>query len=88
MSQEVPGMMNYQGRLTGLDGKPVPDGVYSVTFRIYSEENAPVEEAVWSETQRVNVEGGLFSVLLGSVNPITADVFAEPNRVAWGVGWR
>jgi hypothetical protein len=54
--------------------------VYSVTFRIYGEEDAAVEDAVWSETQSVNVKGGLFSVLLGSINPITADVFAEPNR--------
>jgi hypothetical protein len=80
MSQEVPGMMNYQGKLTDLDGKPVPDGVYSITFRIYGEEDAEVEDALWSETQSVNVKGGLFNVLLGSVNPITADVFAEPNR--------
>ena len=34
---DVPQMINYQGRLTDTEGKPVPDSNYVVTFRIYED---------------------------------------------------
>jgi hypothetical protein len=63
---EVPHLINYQGRLTDKEGKPVSDGAYSITFRIYDAQNAG--NLLWEETHSsVLIQKGIFSVLLGSV---------------------
>lgn len=76
----VPSLVNYQGRLLDNAGDPVPDSTYSVTFRIYDDE--VVGAAVWTETQNVTVSGGLFHVLLGSLNPISDTVFRDDRWLA------
>jgi hypothetical protein len=64
----IPKMFSYQGRLTDTLGNPVPTDTYQLTFRLYTQ---PIGGTpFWSETQRVLVKEGLFSVLLGVVNPI------------------
>lgn len=71
--------MNFQGELTDPGtGDPVADGSYSIRFSIWDLESLGSEQ--WNETQNVTVSGGLFSVLLGSVTPVTASVFAESPR--------
>lgn len=58
--------MSYQGKLV-QNGVPF-DGTIDITFRLYWE---PVGGTVkWTETQTVSVDNGLFSVMLGSVNPL------------------
>lgn len=70
---EIPQLINYQGRLSTAEGGAI-SGVRSLTFAYYDH---PTTGAVlWSETQSVTVNDGRFNVLLGSVNPITAAVFA------------
>ncbi|MCH7698568.1 MAG: tail fiber domain-containing protein [Chloroflexi bacterium] len=73
-------LMNFQGELTDPStGDPVADGTYSIRFSVWDADAAGSEE--WNETQpAVSVSGGLFSVLLGSVTPLTADVFGESPR--------
>jgi len=67
---QMPQTMSYQGVLTDGAGNLVADGSYSVTFRIYS--LAVGGSALWTETQpTVAVTKGGFSVLLGSVTPIS-----------------
>jgi len=65
---EIPRLLNYQGKLTDQQNKPVTDGTYSVTFMIYDVETAGVP--LWTETQQVTVSKGIFSVLLGGVTPL------------------
>ena len=65
----IPQMMTYQGRLTDATGVPVPDGEYSITFKLYTQPSGG--NPFWSETQKVTTRDGMFSVLLGSVTPIT-----------------
>lgn len=69
----VPGTMNYQGKLADNAGQPVRDGDYELTFAIFT---GPLERTpVWQEGPRtVQVEGGLFTVLLGQSNPLTPGV--------------
>ncbi len=75
----VPPMINYQGKLMQPSGVPVPDGTFSMTFAIYSVPTGGT--ALWSETNpSVQVKGGLFSVLLGSVNNLPANIFDGPDR--------
>jgi hypothetical protein len=57
-------LVSFQGRLTNPGtGLPVPNGNYSITFRIF---DAPAGgSSVWTETQgAVSVNGGIFNVLL------------------------
>jgi hypothetical protein len=75
----APMLISYQGRLTDpTTGQPVADGNYSITFRIYTTQTDG--SPIWSETQTVSVSGGLFNVLLGSVNPLSATVFSGTDR--------
>ena len=64
ISGTMPPFMNYQGRLTGNDGSPIPDGTYDMIFAIYDSFEGGTE--LWnSGTMPVNVEDGLFTVQLG-----------------------
>ncbi len=60
-----PRLLPFQGRLTDAGGTPVPDGAKVVQFKIY---DAPTGgNAVWNgEVQKLTVNGGLVSTLLGS----------------------
>jgi hypothetical protein len=70
-------LINFQGRLTDASGKFVPDGNYSLTFRIYTDSIGG--SAKWSEAQSVTVSKGLFNVILGSQTLITDSIFNYPN---------
>ncbi|MBN1885479.1 MAG: hypothetical protein JW876_08160 [Candidatus Krumholzibacteriota bacterium] len=65
---EVPRTLDYQGVLTGADGPVVPDGSYTMTFRIY---DVPAGgSALWEETSDAAVGKGIFSVTLGMAVPL------------------
>ncbi len=66
---DIPHLINYQGKLTDKDNKPVTDGTYPVTFRIYDSETAG--SLLWEETQSITVQKGVFSVLLGGVTNLS-----------------
>lgn len=75
----VPPLLNFQGRITNTTGEALPDGNYSIVFRIYNDSIGG--SAVWEEPQLdLLVKNGLVNVLLGSVNPINDSVFLEANR--------
>lgn len=70
----IPGQINYQGYLTDVDGNPV-SATLSMTFAIY---DAPAGGShLWTESQTVVVEDGLFGAILGSISPIPAGVFSS-----------
>jgi hypothetical protein len=66
--------ISFSGRLADPDtGKPKPNGVYTMTLRIYG---APTGGTpLFTEVDDVTVEGGLFSVVLGDQqgNALTLD---------------
>ena len=63
---EVPPTLSYQGVLTDASGMAVPDGPYSITFRIY--DVASGGSALLTETRSVEVHKGTFNVILGELN--------------------
>jgi len=70
----VPGLINYQGKLTDSDGNPLT-GTYEMTFFLL---DAPtLGTIVWSENHAsVTVTDGIYNVQLGSVsNPFTPNLF-------------
>ena len=79
---EVPGLINYQGKLTDELGVPV-NREAEMAFAIYTE--AIGGDPVWSESQVVQVTDGIFNVLLGSVNPLGPDYFAAGPEAYLGV---
>ncbi len=77
---EVPSVINFQGRLTDETGLPVADGSYSVQFSIHTDSLISATPALWTETQNISTTGGLFAVLLGSLNPINSNIFNGSTR--------
>jgi hypothetical protein len=65
---QVPNTMSYQGVLHDGSGGAVSDGNYNITFALYNAVSSG--SALWSETQLVSVQGGIFSVTLGNVTPL------------------
>ncbi len=71
---EVPQLINYQARLTDFGGEPV-DTVVPMMFAIYDDTLGTT--MLWNESYPgVVVTDGLFTVLLGSVNPLDASIFS------------
>jgi hypothetical protein len=68
MASNVPERMSYQGVLTDGAGTPVADGSYDITFSIYS--TSVGGSPLWTETNSVFVSGGIFSLMIGTLNPI------------------
>ncbi len=53
------------------------DGTYNMDFRLYAAESGG--SALWSETQPVPLQRGVFSALLGSVAAFPATLFNGQN---------
>lgn len=68
-AQTIPQKISYQGRL--LEDGALVSGYKEITFKIGS----------WTETQSVNLKDGLYSVQLGSINPIPFDVFEDDSNL-------
>lgn len=65
---QVPREINYQGYLTNASGMPI-NATMPIVFKLYSVMSGGVE--LYSETQTVTMTNGVFSVLIGSVTPLT-----------------
>jgi hypothetical protein len=69
-SQGIPQTINYQGVLKDASGVVVPNGDYSLTFKLYDLPSGG--SALWNETKTINVVSGIVNTQLGSVTPITS----------------
>ncbi len=72
-----PSLMNYQGRIDDVNGNPVADANYNVTFRLFN--TSAGGSALWTETQPVSTVDGVFSVLLGSLDTIPAFIWYQDS---------
>jgi hypothetical protein len=74
-ASSVPQLINYQGRLTNAAGQPLT-GPVTMVFALFESATPGPEPPLWSETQNsVQVNQGIYNILLGSVNPLPASVF-------------
>lgn len=73
-------------RLLSSSGSVVSDGTYQFTFAIYASDSGG--SALWSETQNIQVTGGLVAVNLGSSTalPSSLDFNSEPYYLGIKVG--
>ncbi|MEM7531661.1 MAG: hypothetical protein AAF639_05780 [Chloroflexota bacterium] len=76
----------YQGRLADADGNPLSATV-DMHFRLYdtAEGGIPLWAEAWTEANGVQVNDGLFNVMLGSMTPISATVMSENNSLFLGL---
>lgn len=70
---DVPRTINYQGRLTDLNGNPMTDGIYAVTTTLY--DSLTGGSSLWSDNYSVQTTNGYFSLILGSnvARPLNLD---------------
>lgn len=71
--QAIPTQISYQGALKDSSGNAVSNHSLDAVFSIYSA--AEGGTPLWTESQSVNVNKGLYTVQLGSVNPIPSSMF-------------
>lgn len=64
---DIPRLVNFQGYLVDNQDTPLT-GEYGVTFRIYDDSTGG--KVLWSETDTIVVEKGLYSITLGQKNAI------------------
>ena len=64
---DIPQLISFQGKLYDNTSNPLT-GIYEITFRIYDAESNGTE--LWSETDSVDCENGLYNVILGLIAPI------------------
>jgi hypothetical protein len=77
----------YQGRLANSSGNPInnTDPGLGMTFALYTEETGG--SPIWSEPHTsVRVSNGLFSVKLGSVNALSADLLTGDRWLGITIG--
>ncbi len=82
-SSGVPSTITIQGRLSDAANVVVVDGVYAITFKIYSDSTGG--SALWFETQPVQVTGGLFVAQLGQSTALPMDLFAAASEYYLGI---
>ncbi len=93
LADDIPALINYQGKLTDNLGDPVPSGYYMVEFRIWDDTaQTGAGNYIWGRSFPLHVlTNGLFNVLLSNAGddlttPGTPkvsnllDAFAGPNR--------
>jgi hypothetical protein len=81
--QAIPKQISYQGVLKDAAGN-ILTGDFAMTFKIYNDPTGG--SALWTEIQAVAVANGLFSVQLGSINPITTVPFDRIHFLGITVG--
>lgn len=79
---QIPETISYQGVLQDATGTNVPDGSYMMTFTIYDKSTGGT--SLWAESQTVETVKGVFSVILGSVNPLSLS-FDKPYWLGMSV---
>lgn len=66
---QIPSTLSFQGVLGDGAGQAMADGSYALTFRLYTQ--AMGGTPLWTETQTLDVNGGVFNAQLGSVTALT-----------------
>jgi microcystin-dependent protein len=66
--ENIPKLINYQGKLTDAGGQALADGAYMLRFSLYSKSDSaqPGDSLVWGMEYNVTVISGQFNVVLGA----------------------
>src|SRR5690349_5885487 len=64
LSQTVPSLVNYQGRLTDAAGQPLYNGTYRVRFELFDNYTNSAN-LIWGADYNVTLVASQFNVILG-----------------------
>jgi Chaperone of endosialidase len=84
ISADIPGLINYQGRLTDAQGANVPDGTYNIDITIYTSAEGD-DDIWWCLGVPVEVVDGLFNLLIGEACEIPDDAFLYNPSLWMGI---
>jgi len=70
-------LINVQGKLTNSTGTPLT-GTQTVTFRLYKNAADPLSGAIWTDSQSLALQNGLFNVTLGQNTSLNLIPFDKP----------
>ncbi len=77
-AQGIPQLIYYQGYLADASGNPINTN-QAMDFSIWSSQTGG--NKLWEESHNsVTIDNALFSIILGSQNPISVDVFSDKTR--------
>jgi hypothetical protein len=81
-----PTLIPYQGRLADASGNPLA-GTYPMIFSLYSaaEGGTPIWTENWAGSNSVQVNDGLFNVMLGSFTEIPSEVITGQSSLWLGI---
>jgi|JI8StandDraft_2_1071088.scaffolds.fasta_scaffold04208_5 hypothetical protein len=84
VKSQTPSTISIQGTLMDARGQAAKDGTFNVQFRLYdTPEGGTIN---WHENASIETTGGIYSHYLGSVTPLTADIFEKTQYLAIKVG--
>lgn len=84
LAQPASAIVTFQGHLTGVKGKPIPDGEYQVTFSLYPRQAS--DDQLWSSGPlTVSVNNGVLVHHLGSVTEIPYSMFSTYSYLWLGI---
>ncbi|MSR73141.1 hypothetical protein EXS61_00860 [Candidatus Parcubacteria bacterium] len=84
--------INYQGKLTNTSNVAVTDGIYHMTFRLYTTATSATTTNIWEEDRstsagnRITLTNGLFSAMLGSSTALTSVNFNQTLYLGVEIG--
>lgn len=79
---DVPGSINYQGRLLNSSGASVTDGTYTIAFRLYGSPSGA--NPLWGASHSVVISGGNFNIVLGEGGSAVSN--AQGTNILAGLG--
>lgn len=85
ITAHVPGTINYQGRLVGLNGAPYTDATYSFDIRLYKTPNGGTP--LWGGTYTAFVKDGYFNITLGGTNAVDLAGTTYTSEHLWKALW-
>ncbi len=74
-SADIPQVVSYQGVLADSSGNLLPDGDYSLTFKLFRDSAGGT--ALWSEFKELYSRNGIVLTMLGDTEPFTHDMFSD-----------
>lgn len=80
---EAATVINYQGTLKNSSQTAVPDTTYTFTFKLYTQSSGG--SPVWTETQSLSTQQGVFSANLGSVSAFSSNLFSSNPTLYLGI---
>lgn len=83
LAQDIPPLIQYQGRITDAAGQPINSAGLALKFRIYTKPTGG--GPLYTEQLVLDVTDGLVNALIGSSSPLPTDIFTGHPELYLGL---